>query len=49
MEVTVPWDGRVEAARAEKRQTYSPLVEALSGKHSKLAVVPGVARLLTFI
>ena len=31
VEVTIPWDGRVEAARAEKRQTYSPLVEALSG------------------
>ena len=31
VEVTLPWDGRVEAARAEKRQTYSPLVEALSG------------------
>ena len=35
VEVTIPWDGRVEAARAEKRQTYSPLVEALSGKYSK--------------
>ena len=34
LEVTIPWDGRVEAARAEKRQTYSPLVEALSGKNS---------------
>ena len=34
LEVTIPWDGRVEAARAEKRQTYSPLVEALSGKIS---------------
>ena len=32
VEITIPWDGRVEAARAEKRQTYSPLVEALSGK-----------------
>ena len=31
VEITIPWDGRVEAARAEKRQTYSALVEALSG------------------
>ena len=31
VELTIPWDGRVDAARAEKRQAYSPLVEALSG------------------
>merc|ERR1712038_1321716 len=32
VEITITWDGRVEAARAEKRQTYSPLVEALSAR-----------------
>ena len=46
VEVTIPWDGRVEAARAEKRQTYSPLVEALSGnifeKEKKWSLFMGI-------
>ena len=45
VEVTIPWDGRVEAARAEKRQTYSPLVEALSGnvfKRNKCRTIMGI-------
>lgn len=30
VEVTIPWDHRVEAAREEKRQMFAPLVAALS-------------------